>query len=88
MEITKKRRNRGSFINMSKLGGKIKNRFSRLLASIALTYLLLMLFIFGMGILSYAKAEEMMGRQIEQYNYQLLLQMQRSAEHCPVSASR
>ena len=80
MEITKKRRNRGSFINMSKLGGKIKNRFSRLLASIALTYLLLMLFIFGMGILSYAKAEEMMGRQIEQYNYQLLLQMQRSAD--------
>ncbi len=65
---------------MSKLRGKIKNRFSRLLASIALTYLLLMLFIFGMGILSYAKAEEMMGRQIEQYNYQLLLQTQRSAD--------
>lgn len=67
-------------MDMYKLGERIRNRFSRLLASIALTYLLLMLFIFGMGILSYAKAEEMMSRQIEQYNYQLLLQTQLAAD--------
>ena len=43
----------------------IRQRFGRLFVSIAFSYLLLILFIFGMGALSYAKAEEMMSRQIE-----------------------
>ncbi len=58
----------------------IRQRFGRLFVSIAFSYLLLILFIFGMGALSYAKAEEMMSRQIEQYNRQLLLQTQRAAD--------
>ncbi len=67
-------------MDTGKLGERVKSRFSRLFASIAVTYLLLMLFIFTMGFLSYAKAEGMMSRQIEQYNSQLLLQTQRAAD--------